>query len=113
MSTIPARLTLPRDDRPIPMRSEKQRAVLSVLLLRANRTVSTERLIDEVWGGDGGVNDRTVTNVVLAIRHAIVYAYRTLGIVCEASAAPALAALLDDASAIRGRRTVVLISAPA
>jgi len=46
----------------------------------------------------------------LAIRQAIVYAYRTLGVVCEASAAPALAALLDDASAIRGRRTVVLIS---
>jgi threonine dehydratase len=46
----------------------------------------------------------------LAIRQAIVYAYRTLGVVCEASAAPALAALLEDASAIRGRRTVVLIS---
>jgi threonine dehydratase len=46
----------------------------------------------------------------LQIREAIVYAYRTLGIVCEASAAPALAALLDDASAIRGRRTVVVIS---
>ena len=46
----------------------------------------------------------------LAIRQAIVYAYRTLGIVCEASAAPALAALLDDASAVRGRRTVLVIS---
>ena len=46
----------------------------------------------------------------LAIRQAIVYAYRTLGLLCEASAAPALAALLDDASAIRGRRTVVVIS---
>jgi threonine dehydratase len=46
----------------------------------------------------------------LQIREAIVYAYRTLGIMCEASAAPAVAALLDDASAIRGRRTVVVIS---
>jgi threonine dehydratase len=46
----------------------------------------------------------------LQIREAIVYAYRTLGIVCEASAAPGLAALLDDASKIRGRRTVVVIS---
>jgi threonine dehydratase len=46
----------------------------------------------------------------LQIREAIVYAYRTLGIMCEASAAPAIAALLEDASAIRGRRTVVLIS---
>jgi len=46
----------------------------------------------------------------LAIRQAIVYAYRTLGLLCEASAAPALAALLEDASALRGRRTVVVIS---
>src|SRR5262249_28961591 len=46
----------------------------------------------------------------LAIRQAIVYAYRTLGVPGEASAAPALAALLDDASALRGRRTVVVIS---
>ncbi|HSZ81705.1 MAG TPA: pyridoxal-phosphate dependent enzyme [Polyangia bacterium] len=46
----------------------------------------------------------------VAIRQAIVYAYRTLGILCEASAAPALAALLEDASPIRGRRTVVLVS---
>ena len=46
----------------------------------------------------------------LAIRSAIVYAYRTLGILCEASAAPAIAALLDDASAIRGRRTVVVVT---
>jgi threonine dehydratase len=46
----------------------------------------------------------------LQIREAIVYAYRTLGILCEASAAPALAVLLDDASAIRGRRTVIVIS---
>jgi threonine dehydratase len=46
----------------------------------------------------------------LAIRQAIVYAYRTLGILCEASAAPALAALLDDAGPVRGRRTVVVVS---
>lgn len=46
----------------------------------------------------------------LAIRQAIVYAYRTLGILCEASAAPALAALLEDASPVRGRRTVVVVS---
>jgi DNA-binding response OmpR family regulator len=28
----------------------KQRAVLALLLLEANRVVSTERLIDELWG---------------------------------------------------------------
>jgi threonine dehydratase len=45
-----------------------------------------------------------------AIRRAIVYAYRNLGILCEASAAPALAALLEDPEPIRGRRVVVVIS---
>jgi threonine dehydratase len=45
-----------------------------------------------------------------AIRRAIVYAYRSLGILCEASAAPALAALLEDPEPIRGRRVVVVIS---
>jgi len=45
-----------------------------------------------------------------AIRRAIVYAYRSLGILCEASAAPALAALLEDPGLVRGRRVVVVIS---
>jgi len=46
----------------------------------------------------------------VAIRRAIVYAYRSLGILCEASAAPALAVLLEDPALVRGRRVVVLIS---
>jgi threonine dehydratase len=72
-------------------------------------------------GLEGAVSERTfamardyfpeiVLTSEVAIRQAIVYAYRTLGILCEASAAPALAALLDDASPVRGRRTVVVIS---
>jgi threonine dehydratase len=39
-----------------------------------------------------------------------VYAYRSLGIVCEASAAVALAGLLEDKLPVQGRRVVVLIS---
>ncbi len=46
----------------------------------------------------------------VAIREAIVYAYRTLGILCEASAAVGIAALLQDAIALRGRRVVVVVS---
>jgi threonine dehydratase len=72
-------------------------------------------------GLEGAVSERTFAmardyfpDIALAselqIREAIVYAYRTLGIVCEASAAPALAVLLDDATPIRGRRTVVVIT---
>ncbi len=72
-------------------------------------------------GLEGAVSERTFAmardyfpDIALcsevAIRQAIVYAYRTLGILCEASAAPPIAALLDDAGPIRGRRTVVIIS---
>jgi threonine dehydratase len=46
----------------------------------------------------------------VAIRRAIVYAYRTLGIVCEASSAVVLAALLDEVLDVHGRRVVVIIS---
>jgi threonine dehydratase len=46
----------------------------------------------------------------VAIREAVVYAYRTLGILCEPSAAPAFAALLDDAAPVRGRRTVIVVT---
>jgi threonine dehydratase len=44
------------------------------------------------------------------IRRAIVYAYRSLGILCEASAAPPFAALLEDPGHVRGCRVVVLVS---
>ncbi len=46
----------------------------------------------------------------IGIRKAIVFAYRTLGLVCEASAAVALAALLDETVALKGGRTVVVVS---
>ena len=72
-------------------------------------------------GLEGAVSERTfamardyfpdVTLVSeVAIRRAMVYAYRSLGILCEASAAPALAALLEQPDAVRGRRVVVVIS---
>jgi threonine dehydratase len=72
-------------------------------------------------GLEGAVSERTfgmardyfpdITLVSeVAIRRAIVYAYRTLGILCEASAAPPLAALLEDPGSTRGRRVVVVIS---
>ena len=40
-----------RDEgRAIPLRGAKQRALLAILLLHANEVVSTDRLIDELWG---------------------------------------------------------------
>jgi DNA-binding SARP family transcriptional activator len=35
---------------PVPLGGRNQRALLTVLLLRANQPVSTERLVDELWG---------------------------------------------------------------
>jgi DNA-binding SARP family transcriptional activator len=37
-------------DRPVPLGGPRQRALLAILLTRANEVVSTERLIDELWG---------------------------------------------------------------
>ncbi len=38
------------DGRPLPLGGPQQRAVLAVLLLHAGEAVSTERLIDDLWG---------------------------------------------------------------
>jgi DNA-binding SARP family transcriptional activator len=37
-------------DRPLPLGGAKQRALLALLLLRANEVLSRDRLIDELWG---------------------------------------------------------------
>jgi DNA-binding SARP family transcriptional activator len=41
-----------RDGRPVALGGAKQRALLAVLLLHAGEVVSTDRLIDELWGDD-------------------------------------------------------------
>jgi DNA-binding SARP family transcriptional activator len=38
------------DDRVVPLGGSKQRAVLAMLALRANRTVGADELIDGLWG---------------------------------------------------------------
>ena len=40
------------EDGPLPLGGAKQRALLALLLLNANRVVSRERLIDDLWGDD-------------------------------------------------------------
>ena len=37
-------------DRTVALGGDKQRALLAILLLHANETVSTDRLIDDLWG---------------------------------------------------------------
>jgi DNA-binding SARP family transcriptional activator/class 3 adenylate cyclase len=46
-------------ERQVPVPGRRQRALLAALLLRANRVVSTEQLLDDVWGESppqGGLN---------------------------------------------------------
>src|SRR5512132_1860185 len=40
------------DDGPLALGGAKQRAVLALLLLNANRVVSRDRLIDDLWGDE-------------------------------------------------------------
>jgi DNA-binding SARP family transcriptional activator len=44
----------------------KQRAVLTLLLLNANRVVSTERLIDDLWGDSPPSTARSALQVYIA-----------------------------------------------
>ena len=44
----------------------KQRALLAVLLLSANRVVSRERLIEELWPGNGAAAAEKTLNVSIA-----------------------------------------------
>jgi DNA-binding SARP family transcriptional activator len=39
------------DNRPLPLAGVKQRSVLAILLMHANELVTTDQLIDEIWGG--------------------------------------------------------------
>ena len=39
------------DGRVLPLGRGRQRALLAILLLRPNQVVPTERLIDDLWGG--------------------------------------------------------------
>ena len=44
--------------RPLALGGAKQRALLGMLLLHANGVVSADRLIDELWSGDGRATSR-------------------------------------------------------
>jgi DNA-binding SARP family transcriptional activator len=45
-------LEVRHEGREVPVRGAKQRALLAVLLLHANAVVSTDRLLDELWGDE-------------------------------------------------------------
>jgi DNA-binding SARP family transcriptional activator len=43
-------LEVENEDGPLPLRGQKQRALLALLLIHAGETVSVDRLVDELWG---------------------------------------------------------------
>src|SRR4029079_13132795 len=47
----------------LPLGGTKQRALLALLLLRANEVVSRDRLIDELWGGSPPASEKTELQV--------------------------------------------------
>jgi YVTN family beta-propeller protein len=55
-----------RDGAVVELGTRKQRAVLALLLLNANRVVPTERLIDELWGGTPPETARSALQVYVA-----------------------------------------------
>jgi YVTN family beta-propeller protein len=65
-------LEVSRSGRVVPLGGPRQRAVLALLLLEANRVVSMDRLAEDVWGGDppeGWVT--TVQTYIFHLRRAL------------------------------------------
>src|SRR5689334_15173692 len=60
-------LEVRRSGRPVPLGGPRQRAVLALLLLEANRVVSLDRLAEDVWAGHPP--DGWVTTVQIYVSH--------------------------------------------
>ena len=61
-----------RGGRPLALGGRKQRALLALLLLHANETVSADRLIDELWGERAPASARnSLQNLVSKLRRAL------------------------------------------
>src|SRR5918998_6573093 len=63
---ILGRLEVLRDGAVVDLGARKPRVVLALLLLNANRVVSTERLIDELWGEQPPETARSALQVYVA-----------------------------------------------
>ena len=60
------------EGRPLPIRSERQRCLLALLLLHANQTVSVETAIDEVWAANPPAKPaEAVQELVYQLRNAL------------------------------------------
>jgi DNA-binding SARP family transcriptional activator/ABC-type oligopeptide transport system substrate-binding subunit len=60
------------DGKPVPLGGRKQRALLAILLLSANRVVSRSRLINELWGEEStGTSDHALDVQLSRLRKAL------------------------------------------
>ena len=60
------------DNRPIPIGSPKQRALLAMLVLDLNRVVSLDSIVDELWGARPLANpNASVQSLVSRLRHSL------------------------------------------
>ena len=59
------------DDAGLPLGGGRQLKLLAFLLLRANRAVSTDVLIDELWGPVRGSTDNRLTTAIARLRKAL------------------------------------------
>jgi DNA-binding SARP family transcriptional activator/ABC-type glycerol-3-phosphate transport system substrate-binding protein len=59
-------LDVRREGVSLPLGSFKQRAVLGLLLVHRNEVVSTDRIIDEVWGDEGAADRKNALHVYLS-----------------------------------------------
>src|SRR3954453_316600 len=66
-------LELTRDGRPLPLAGQRQRAIVAVLVLAANRLVPTDRLVDALWGG------QPPRTAAVSLRNALVELRKLLG----------------------------------
>jgi DNA-binding SARP family transcriptional activator/ABC-type glycerol-3-phosphate transport system substrate-binding protein len=64
-------LVVSRSGAPVDLGGPKQRALLVVLLINANRVVSTDRIIEELWGDDGKDHQNSLWVVVSRLRAAL------------------------------------------
>ena len=59
------------DGEPIDLGPTKQRALLCLLLLHANRVVATDRILEDLWGDDAGGKEQALWTVISRLRSAL------------------------------------------
>jgi DNA-binding SARP family transcriptional activator len=85
-------LDVTNDVGPITLDAPKPRALLGVLLLHPNETVSTERLIDELWG------ERAPATATKVLQTYVSQLRRVIGADAIATRPPGYSLLIDEAA---------------